>query len=790
MISFLYNTAIALWVLAGWIVAGFGPSILLLPHHRKQFSLLVAPLIGMCLLTLLGLFEITVIKTPLLPKTNLILLSMISLSITCVAYRQLLLMQWQQNKNKLMLLSLIPLILVPIYAWMFGNQGYHLLVGSSDQLQYCDNANQILYEMHTGSVNDAPIPRQDHFVNEIATRMLPYYKNNRRGAETLLASTAATTNLSFEEAFPVVVLCALITLGFILAFIAKSFFALSNFVTLLLQFTFLSSFYFLLIHVQGSLALILSIAPCLVALAGMSQLISTQRWSWLFITAIATAGFLSIYSEPALINILIPSALLVLTSCCKSASNSIKTLLCFIILYCSVFFLTPYSVYSLYSNVLGNLLTILQHSPPLQANNAPAHTWELWNFASVVLGSNSYYSTSDINNKIASMISHAPWVSCVLFSALFISSLMGYVKSRNRLGYLFAAILAMWAMTSFIVDRQQDALRFMRSIEYSMPFMLFGLVLLANKNYSSEDRRWKATTFIGRIILTIFIGMNLITLLQTISFLHSHQLKNDPILLRFDERNIEWQQLREELQISANKNNPILISGFKETIRPLAIAIMIRDQPHVLGKSMLSFWSIYNPNAKNPALSYDAIVSWYSKYNTRLSLDEFINRYQQQNLAWFVLQPQLIAKTEQAVVPNDADYPVEWSSNRDVFAPQITRFPNICDVIYRNTYAVTLENNMVSSIMNDVAGHFRTLHSSGHIIINNNFETPKTLSLLYDGNISDVILHVNNESYHGKPSDNHQVLITASIYPSDKNDLSLTVTHPVKLRSMRWITHD
>src|SRR5206468_4072769 len=117
---------------------------------------------------------------------------------------------------------------------------------------------QILEEMHTGSAKDIPIPRQNYFIYEMCTRTMPYLKSYRRGAEVLLATLASITPLSIEETFPITVLCALMALGLSLGFISL-FLKLRLSSTLYLQLIFLSSFYLLEAHLQGSLALIVSL---------------------------------------------------------------------------------------------------------------------------------------------------------------------------------------------------------------------------------------------------------------------------------------------------------------------------------------------------------------------------------------------------------------------------------------------------------------------------------------------------------------------------------------------------
>lgn len=785
MIHFIDNIAISIWAFATWYFAGLGPAFLLLPRTYKREAFLLAPLIGLCLLTLISLLQITVLLTPLLPRANVTILILFSLIICFWIKRADFQITWMSFCRRSIWLWLLPTVLLFVFAWLFHNNGFHLLVGGSDQLQYCQDARQIIEQMHRGLPGDIPIPRQDHFVYEMYTRTLPYIKIYRRGAEVLLATIASTTGLSYEEAFPVTILNALLTLGLVLGFLGRLF-LLSLSTRLVLQLTFLSSFYLLLTHIQGSLALIISIAPGLISLAFMVRMISTRSWRWLILSIILVTAYLSIYSEPALINILFPTMLLIIWQFCRSRSSGIASIKYMAIVYLIACILAPFAIYSLVVNTIGNIIPLYNGLVATAAKSSSSISdIRIWALAPVVLGSMSYYDTSAFNNHIAQLIANKPWVGILGFFILCSCALLGYLKTRRQLGYLFAIILIIWIMMSLLFTSQQDFLHFMRSLQYAMPFILFGSVLLTTRPYKKKSAFfWVLVSWIGKIALLSFIILNISTTARTISFITTHHIENDPILLRFDERWDSWHQLQEELHTSALSNTPVLISGFQETIRPAAISIIMRSQPHVLGTSILSFWPIYTSfNSSSWPFSYTD----FSSFNTRLTKKEFLDFQQQESKPWPSLEAELIEHSAQAVVPVGNAFPKEWGAIKDIYTPRKKSFPNICDVIYRNEYALILPTEITSTLKKDSKGWFRLVSTSGPIIIHDYPHTTHRLVLNYDGKVGDIKLKVVDQVYKGQQTTrSRQVKIQARIAPDQIKKLSVVVAYPVKLRSMAW----
>lgn len=790
--DFFYNIAISVWGFISWYLAGLGPALILLPRVHRSKTFLLAPLLGMCLLTLIGLFQITVLLTPILPRINVGVLILISL-LLCFICRNDFKVAWMGFFQRQKWLWLQPFLLVLMFAWMFHNGGFQMLVGGSDQLQYSSNARQILEEMHTGSPQDTPIPRQDHYTYEMNTRMLPYSKNYRRGAEVMLATIKATTGLSYEEAFPVTVLCAYLVLGLALGFLGLVFFRLLLSSCLVLQAALLSSFYLLMVHIQGSLALLMALAPGLIALALLWRVIFIFSWRWLWLSVIVLAAYVSIYAEPVLISIVLPCLLLVLLRFRQSWRGGFLATGHLALIFFLIFICAPFAVGSVIANVFGNLSVAYSQLHPVLETVAPAVQVNYFNtmlqqgnMIAVVFGNVSYYDGSSFNQKIVGFIAKHPWIGWVELFVLCGLGLFGYLKFKNRLAKVFSVVLIFWIFVCLFMVCHQDILRFARSLQYAMPLAVIGLILLASRYrwwYVDREKIFDITMAgIGKVVLVIFIITNIYTGIRTIHFITSHDISNDSVLLRFDERIESWKLLQKELSFSALHDTPILFSGFKETIRPLAIAIIARSQPQVLGASITSFWPMYTDHLSGPK-----IESIKANYNTRLSEEVLSKEQLAQSRRWIDLVPQLIRRSEQAVVPVGAGFPIEWSSSQDVYAPRIKRFANICDVVYRNQYVVTLEQNKISSLKKDVVGTYRLLWASSPIMVRDKINTPHQLVINYTGKVGDIKLQVLNHFYYGKMLDsNGAIRITATVSPDEVGKINLIVVHPVKLRSMEW----
>lgn len=786
------NIVITIYIFSIWYFIGLGPVAALVPRCYQSKMFLLPPLIGMCLLTLIGFFELTVLLTPLTPYLNEALLGLLSLLLCLWRWKAIKVMYKSGVSKPLNALWLIPAALLIVFASLF-HHGFHLLVGSSDQLQYCLDAKQILEEMNTGSINDLPIPRHDHYVYDFATRLVSYSKDFRRGADIMLATTKALSGLSFQEAFPVLILCAFLTLGLTLGFLSQIFLRFSIFSSLLLQLIFLSSFYLILIHVQGSLPLSMAIAPNLAALALLLRVSQAPSWRWLLLATIVVAAYLTIYSDVALINLLLPIALMLGWQARRSWRHVVSAIKRLTVVFLLVFVVTPATANAILFRIIDGLhpvfAALLASSHSVAGSHYSLFTfmskavYPQWNLAPVILGATSYYDSSAINARVASFIANIPWLSPTVFFLFCGIGVFGLLKNKTPLARFYAIPLILWPLVTIVMADVGDSFRFARSLYYPLPFAMIGLVAITSKaSWKNRQFSFFQTSFswVGTMLLVGFILMNIYTSTRTFYYLASHDVYTDPLIARFDERSAPWAQLRDELHRSNSHQMPILFSGYHDTIRPLIIVSNAPTQEHVLGTSILSFWPIYTNLIYQPL---------WSDYNTRLSHKALDAALQKEKQYWTKdMVSKMIERSELAVVPVGNGLPIEWLSTSDVYAPRSKRFPNICDVVYRNEYSVILPKNITSSLKKDSIGPYRLLLSAGPLVIKEQYDGPKKLTLVYEGKVGDIKIKMGDQLFQGEISEKmrREISIVAYVQPKDKDKLSLLVAMPAKLRTLRW----
>jgi hypothetical protein len=789
------NLAVLLFVLGTWFLAGFGITFLLLPRGRKGEAFLLAPTVGMCLVGLVGLFQITVLLTPFTPRFHLLLLASLTL-LLCLAQRR----RFRFPRARLYLLlwlGLVPLAYLVVFAALFQKDGFHLLVGSQDQLQYCQDARHILEEMHTGSELDVPLARHDHLVYDFVTRVRPYQKGVRRGADVLLASTAAATGLTPEEAFPATVGAAVCCLGLALGFVGRVLLRLRWGGCLVLELALLSSFSLTLLHVQGSLPNLVTLPFRLVGLALLPGALRSSGWRPVVLLAILVGGMFAFYSETALISIVVPGGLFAAWQLIARRGQRFAAGLRFAGVLVLAALCTPDGVHAGLTDTLSNLAVARNGLAATGTQDATAGfprslagwlTWPHWSRMTLEVGIISNYDTSAWNTRASQSLAQRPWLTCAVFACLCGCGLLGYVRSRTRAGAVFAVVLLTWTFACFFFAFTQDTLRFVRGGEYALPYALSGLVLLVCARQRSWPGRLLAWT--GGVVLLGFILVNAHTSYRTIHYLRGHDATSDTIVLRFNERTATWRALNAELALS--QGVPVLFSGFRDTIRPYMIVCGVRNYPHFLGSSMLSFWPL-TAHVACPVLLEGcdyrlAVAVCLSSYNSRISGEAYLSALRRQSEPWETLLPRFLECSVQAIVPVGHGFPAEWGRWQDVYPPRVVRFPNLCDVVSRNEHALSLGAGMAGPLERDEAGPYRTLQAGGPILVQTAAAGFCTFCLRYEGKVGDVKLHVENQVCTGKVgSTEGQVEIIACVPRAAVPHLALAVERPVRLRCIDLI---
>jgi hypothetical protein len=787
------NLSILVLAFGSWLVPGLGVVLALGPRARRAEAVLFAPVVGMCLLILAGLFQITVLLVPLLPLTNVALLCAISLML-CIRHRRALGAVGRCFPQRLSWLLAAPLLYLVASACLFNKEGLHLLVGASDQLQYCQNARHILEEMHTGSALDVPVPRQDHYVYEATTRQLCYLKCYRRGAEVLLATTTAVTGLSPEEAFPVTMIGAVLALGLALGYLGRVCLRLTPRGSVALQTAFLGGFCPFLLHVQGSLALTLAVPLSLVALVMLVRAVRFDGWRWRLFTGLLLGGLVSVYSEPVLVTVVLPTLLLIAREFVGGWSQGWAAARRVCGIYLVVVAIAPVGAAGTAQSTTSNLRIVCQEvtaghrsaSPGGEALSMRAYFHSpAWAQLRPILGAISYYDQSAFNTRVGLFVAREPWVGCAAFATLCGCGLLGFLRARSAPRTVFALLLAAWGTSCFLCAYANDYLRFMRSAQYALPFVLVGLVGLACRRTAPNCGQTclaSALMWAGRGVLLVFVCCNVFTCARTFRYLTAHGVSNDKIVLRYNERAAPWPLLREELRFSGDA--PVLLSGFPDTVRPFMVACAIRTQPHVLGTSIARFWPLLGP--------LDSAGTRYlrTQFNTRLTDREFDAAIRAQNQPWSSLLPLLISQSVQAVVPVGHGFPEEWADDRDVYPPRRIHFENLCDVVYRHEYAAALPPEMTGPLRHDSEGPYRMLRSAGALVVHNHNGGAHALCLRYEGDPGDVTLHVKRATHVGERGPGRCVQIIVHVSHNETFDIALEVHRAVKLRSITWAAEE
>lgn len=777
--TYLVNVGLLAWIGAVWVGCGYGFARALLPSRGRYEAVLLAPVLGVCLLGMLGMLELAVLLVPLRPWLNagsLLVASSILAYLVARKNRPTAgLTAWQ-----LAWLCLVPVVALLAFGGLFRSQGFHLLVGAQDQIQYCDNARHLLEAMHTGSEADVPVPRQDHLVSDFSTRYLAYLKEYRRGAEITLATTTALSGLTPEKAFPLTVGGGLLTLGLALAYLGRSLLRLRLAACVALQVLLLGANHLTLLHYQGSLAQFLGLPMVLLALpVTLRALRSFSRTCVL--SGLLCGGLLSFYPEPAAVVFVLPLGLYVAWRFWASRHRG-RLALRLAAVALVVVVVSPLAVRAAWENVVKNLEGVHAGLRPPADAPVPERPTSLtraacWAQTGTVLGIFTYFDNTPINVRLSQSYATPAWRGCAACVLLWGLGIAGFVRHRRPTARLFGLVLCCWAVGAFVFTHTQDYLRYFRDVQYSMPFALLGLVLLARMPTRPPSLGWVARwglVWPVRLALVLLVAVNVYTVYRTARYTVKRNAFTDPTLFRFDDTAPEWVALRRQLGESGDA--PVLISGYKDTIRPHLLSIGTRA-PHFLGQSIATFWPLPKLHDSNPAER-----DW-PKFGTRLSYEEYLAAHARQHRAWDEVVPEYLDRSVLALVPLGHGYPEEWERWRDVFPPEVVRGHPYCDMVHKTRKCVAISS--AGELVRDERGVYRLLDGSGSLTYPA-AARPVRLLLRYEGAVGDVELSVEGEKLAEAPVVSPDGLTETSVILAPGARVRLGTTRgPVKLREVR-----
>jgi hypothetical protein len=781
MMQMVTNTFVLAAVCALWFLLGIGPALVLLRPSQRSQAFLLAPLLGMSLLGIVGLYEISVLLVPLTPWLDIALLGAGSLALCYLTRRQWPAI-WGRFRKRLIWLVVAPAGYLLFHAALYAPGGYQLLIGSSDQLQYAACARHMLAHVHTGSVEDVPVPRQDHFIYDNMTRALCYLKGYRRADVVTLAVVSAVTGMEPDEAFPVTFGAGCVVLGLALGLVGRSGLRLHRAACVALQTALLGSGFLLVCQFQGSLACLLALPQRLTCLVAVAWLLRSPSLRAGVVVALLFAAHLGFYADTAVPGLLLPAGVIAAWHIVRSRRWALLRPLAATAVLAAV--LAPYGVYTAAVSTYGNCLVLVGG---LQTSSAGAVVspggpfvqspyWaQIWNF---LLGVCSYYDPSAVNATLAQSLANHSWSGCAAFLLLSALALIGFVRGRAPAAALFALGLLGWTAATLLSVRAGDYLRYARSAQYAFPLVVPGLVALCfcRRGGSSSARsasdhlcRWA-----GGTALASLVGFNVWSDYRTFSHVVSHDTVTDRILLRLDEHDPVWASLRQEL--TPSREAPVLMSGFLDTVRPFTLACALREFPHFLGDSVSRFWPLYGERNFKPG-----------EFNSRRSNEELLAVYRSEDRPWAELVPQFLVRSRQAVVPLRHGYPAEWGAWPDVVAPRVRRFPNLCDVAYRSELAVTWEGECLGPLSRDKHGAYRMLAASGPIVPVSQEAEQYVFRLTYDGAVGDVEFRAGERVQEGSDAPGTgSVSLVVTVEKEEASHLSFIVHRPVKIRALAW----
>ena len=674
----------------------------------------MAPVVGCILLTSAGLFRLTILGARLSPVLSLTILLCIS-STLVFKYRKRLVNHLSRNRLKRLLPTLIPsLALFVFFAFLFHSSGFELLSASEDELQYTSNSKQMLFEQNTGSRNDIPAARVDHWTADVETRYLPYCNVFRRGAEILLASTMSVMSLKAELAFPLLVGCVISNLLLMLGFVGPQVFRLSVLKTLYLQIIFLALFYLVKLHLTGSLANLCSLSCLVGALALLPKALDDNSKPELSVlTGILIGGSILFYCDVFLFSIALPTLAILASYLYRKRANLVaigNTLRNLIIGSLVAAAVANEGMESLVGTFRYNVDALVQQQ---------AHDEWLTVFGNL-LGFASFWEDSKINGQIQQLMIDNPWLIFSIGVVFYGFAILGFRKcGKNGLGMLVAlsGLLLIASVMMFL----HDSFRLQRCLGYSIPYMTIGLVLATTGDTTGWSRVALACT-------VAFVSLNAASNIRTLSYLTKHNQFTDHIVQRINPDHVSWQMLKREL--SSSGDVPVLLSEFKDDPKPHAIANVIEPIPNFQGPSTYAY--THRRATADVILSRDPTLSATTPRNQWHRLVPLPD--------WDKDIPRFIESSTLAVVPPNGGYPPEWKRSLDIYDPKRSRYRNICDVLYRKEKAARLEDSSVGALESDSVGLFRSLLKPAHVVVDDFRYRDFVLRIVYSGSPNDLAL--------------------------------------------------
>lgn len=632
----------------------------LLPRKYLAYGFFFAPVVGLTVFASLGLFEIGVLLVPLRPIT---ISTFICLAFAVTAWlRREHLTSVLRGAKEQGIFVLIPLALLLTIAVGSQNYGLSFLSAGQDEIQYVNNSVQILQHQHTGDELDTLVPRVDHWARDAVTLDLSYSQTYRRGAEIFLAGVMGLTEEDPFVSFTITGVVAFFCFILALPAICRAFLGMTSFYSIMTQAILGASHLWIMLILQGSLANLCSLSLFCLAATAVPQLNGDKQLGGNVLSGLLLAGPIIFYNEVALAVLLAPLGMLLIIGCLKNKTYLKTSLRNVPITVAALILFSHIALYGLAWMTYGLFFKTLATS-----SIAPFSLSSTAGILGPIYGIYTYYSMSFINTWFAQLTSVTPWAVLGPITLLHVIAAWGLFKKGRPGAYVLGAAFIVLVIVAFHSSMTGQPFMLVRSQQYAFSYIAIGLIAAI-----SLSKNW-LIKFPLVLVALCFMGINLSTIWSTTQHLAKYDDRTDPIIIRYSPRSELWTQFLSHA--NHQENNPVLITGYNSTAKPLLIASLIEPHPNYIGASIRKFWNVM-------ALPFGSIKHGGYGIHKNILAALFYDQLPDINKGI----EEMDEKSRLAIIMSGSDDPEEWQEKR-LISRQRKRFSPIGDLIERDQWS-------------------------------------------------------------------------------------------------------
>ena len=683
------------------VLVGLALTLACLPQHRRRFAIVLSPIVAMTLITGVTEHWIFLLLQPYRPIAVYAFVVGFSVAVLVVKL-------WMQcespmafwRSSKVAVRTGLPYLAVPflavmLFACFFAINGLEMLSAGEDELGYVEVASHIIGHLYTHDAFDYPWARGDHYLGDVVARTNSYIPDARLGAFFLLADLSRLLHVSVERAFPLTVGAGIATATASLSLVALLV-RRSRIAIIAAQLIFASSWLLVMLHFQGSLSHVMSYPVRLGGLAFIFwSVIFARRPVQILLSAVLVAGWLVLYHESIGLGFALPLVAGFIAILWRARRRGFETVrryalrsVALAVFACA---LQPQLAWDVFDRQLDYIRSnVGLNEPPASFTGTLA---TIANSIPPILGYSSLYDDSGFNYSIITLLH--PYVAVLLIGLCMVGAI-GFLRRlpSGAAGGWAMLTIALPAIT-VMAARHENYVLMIRSAQMAIPNIVLGLSLLTFAQRPSLQilsgglcKTWPfvAERMSAGAVWFAFLALNAISVVDTISYVNRYSQESDARVRHFDPDRPVWAELR--MLVEREDQSPVLISGFTNTPTPHIIVHGLRSIPHLLGRSITSFWPGADPAVSLPK-DFRSPQHWLTSatakqhWLTRAELEARLKEDPVSN--WQVEYARLLARTRIALVPPFGAYPVEWGEWTSLFGVKAWRFSNLCDALERNS---------------------------------------------------------------------------------------------------------